>query len=149
MCLRQASRRNLSHCPASSCHRYYYHRCNSTGLWRQSCHPLNGGHLGDLRVHLNEQSFFFAQQEEDDGATAALAWKETDLDVMDARLKAAISLAPLQGQAQCPPALEPSPGVRGTSSSSREAVPLGDGWRLLTEADGWRPCPIGIYIGGR
>lgn len=88
-------------------------------------------------------------QQEDRAAPAAPAWKETDLDVMDTRLKAALSLALPQGQAQCPPVPEPGPGVRGSSSSSREAVPLPDGWRFLTEADGWRPCPIGIYIGGR
>jgi ribosomal biogenesis protein LAS1 len=90
--------------------------------------------------------YFFALQQ--DGA-AALAWKESDLDVMDTRLQATLSLVPPQGQVQCPPGTEPRPGVRGSSSSSREAVPLREGWRLLTEADGWKPCPIGIYIGGR
>ncbi|KAN0138473.1 Las1-like domain containing protein [Lactarius tabidus] len=87
-------------------------------------------------------------QQEAGAAAAALAWKESDLDVMDTRLKAALSLASPHGQAQCPPATEPSPGVRGTPSN-KEVVPLREGWRLLTEADGWRLCPIGIYIGAR
>jgi len=65
---------------------------------------------------------------------------------MDTRLQAALSLA---GQAQCPPALETGIGVQGLPSPSKEVRPLGDGWRVLTEADGWKPCPIGIYIGGR
>ncbi|KAH9043781.1 Las1-domain-containing protein [Lactarius pseudohatsudake] len=85
---------------------------------------------------------------------AAQAWSETDLDIMDARLRAALSLTDAperqpQEQIQCSPAPEPGPRGRGSSASSREIVPLRDGWRLLTEADGWRPCPIGIYIGGR
>ncbi|KAH9176993.1 Las1-like-domain-containing protein [Lactarius sanguifluus] len=84
----------------------------------------------------------------------AQAWNETDLDIMDARLQAALSLADAperqpQEQIQCSPAPEPGPGGRGSSSSNKEIVPLRNGWRLLTETDGWRPCPIGIYIGGR
>ncbi|KAH9005961.1 Las1-domain-containing protein [Lactarius hatsudake] len=82
---------------------------------------------------------------------AAQAWNETDLDIMDARLQAARSLVDAperqpQEQIQCSPAPEPGPGGRGSSSSS---MSLRNGWRLLTETDGWRPCPIGIYIGGR
>jgi len=23
------------------------------------------------------------------------------------------------------------------------------GWRLLTVEDGWKPCPIGVFVGGR
>ncbi|KAH8992057.1 Las1-domain-containing protein [Lactarius akahatsu] len=81
-------------------------------------------------------------------------WNETDLDIMDARLRAAFSLADAperqpQEQIQCSPAPEPGPGGRGSSASNKEIVPLRDGWRLLTETDGWRPCPIGIYIEGR
>lgn len=91
----------------------------------------------------------FAQQED-----GAWAWKDSDLCVMDARLQAALSLAAPGGrqpqeQVQLPLAPEHGgPGGRG-SSSSREVGPLREGWRLLTDADGWRPCPIGIYIGGR
>ena len=98
---------------------------------------------------------FFVQQQED-GAASASAWKETDLDVMDARLQAVTSLADVPGrqpqeqvQVQCPPAPEPGPGGRVSPSSSKEVGPLRNGWHLLTETDGWRPCPIGIYTGGR
>ena len=38
------------------------------------------------------------------------------------------------------PAPEPELGGRGSSSSSKDAVPLHNGWHLLTERDGWRPC---------
>ncbi|KAI9445484.1 Las1-domain-containing protein [Lactarius indigo] len=93
------------------------------------------------------------------GATAqvsvedsAWAWKETDLDVMDARLQAALSLDAPERQpqepVQCLPTPEPGPGGQGPFSN-KAVVPLRNGWRLLTETDGWRPCPIGIYIGGR
>ncbi|KAH9060829.1 Las1-domain-containing protein [Lactarius vividus] len=88
----------------------------------------------------------FVQQE-----GAARAWNETDLDIMDARLQAVLSLVDApecqpQEQIQCSPA--PEPGGRG-SSSNKEIVPVRNGWRLLTETDGWRPCPIGICIGRR
>ncbi|KAH9046478.1 Las1-domain-containing protein [Lactarius hengduanensis] len=74
---------------------------------------------------------------------AAQAWSETDLGIMDARLQAALSLTDA-------PERQPQEQIqRGSSASSKEIVPLRDGWRLLTETDGWRPCPIGIYIGGR
>ena len=89
-------------------------------------------------------------QQENAAAVSTLTWKESDLDVMDTRLQAVLSLAVPQERVRCSPALEPGrPEGRGYSSLTKETSPLSDGWRLLSETDGWRPCPIGIYIGGR
>lgn len=27
------------------------------------------------------------------------------------------------------------------------SAPLPSGWRLLNPASGWKPCPIGVYVG--
>ncbi|KAH9075771.1 Las1-like-domain-containing protein [Lactarius deliciosus] len=77
-------------------------------------------------------------------AQVSVAWSETDLDIMDARLQAALSLA----DAPELPATRTNSGDEDPPLRAKEIVSLRNGWRLLTETDGWRPCPIGIYIGG-
>ena len=139
MCLGQAARRNLSHRPAS-----FY--CHSTGPRGRRYHPLHS--RWPLRASLRANEFFLFVQQQDVGDESP-QWKESYLDVMDARLQAALSLVVPQEQGQCTPAPEPGPGGRGSSSLSKDAVPLHNGWRLLAEKDGWRPCPVGIYIGSK
>jgi hypothetical protein len=62
---------------------------------------------------------------------------------MEARVEAARALSAstsnIQLRAECPLAEEPR--------SSDESKNMPDGWRLLSERDGWRTCPIGVYVG--
>jgi ribosomal biogenesis protein LAS1 len=72
----------------------------------------------------------------------APVWCETDLDVMEARVKAAHSLSTPRSDVNAPPDFLPAEQV---SLSQKKSLP--NGWRLLSEQEGWRPCPIGVYIG--
>jgi len=71
----------------------------------------------------------------------APVWCERDLDVMEARVKAARSLFTPQSDVNAPPDFSPTEQV---SLSQKKSLP--SGWRLLSEQEGWRPCPIGIYV---
>lgn len=74
------------------------------------------------------------------------AWCEADLDVMEARVKAARSLSASTTnniqprRAEAPLSEERGLGLLDGSKN------LPDGWRLLSER-GWQPCPIGVYVG--
>ncbi|KAI0271574.1 Las1-like-domain-containing protein [Gloeopeniophorella convolvens] len=74
------------------------------------------------------------------------AWHEADMDVMDARLKALLAL-PASRSDNAPHAQDGSTERGASSAASQEDEVLPPGWRLLSEADGWQPCPIGVYIG--
>ena len=68
------------------------------------------------------------------------AWRETDLDVMEARVKAARSLSTLRSDVHLAPDFLSE--EQDTFSQNKN---LPNGWRLLSEQVGWRPCPIGVY----
>ncbi|KIM84629.1 hypothetical protein PILCRDRAFT_96750 [Piloderma croceum F 1598] len=70
-------------------------------------------------------------------------WDENDLAEMDKRLNVLLSFKPRESGSsvevpksppQQPQTLEPTGLVRG--------------WRLLDESTGWKPSPIGVYVGG-
>jgi len=60
---------------------------------------------------------------------------------MEARVKAARSLSASASNIRETPLSE----ERGSLSENKN---LPDGWRLLSERGGWRPCPIGLYVVG-
>ncbi|TFY51986.1 hypothetical protein EVG20_g10753 [Dentipellis fragilis] len=69
-------------------------------------------------------------------------WDEKIINVMDERLKVLLSLpADEDASGSVTPAAEETPSAE--SAKSTEAHP--PGWRLLTDSDGWKPCPIGIF----
>jgi len=72
----------------------------------------------------------------------APVWCETDLDVMEARVKATCSLSTPRNDLHPAPEFAPAEQV---SLSQEKSLP--NGWRLLSEQGGWRPCPIGVYVG--
>jgi len=70
-------------------------------------------------------------------------WCEADLDVMESRVKAALALS------RHPPSTmtggnNSSGTPEGRPSAQSEEENLPNGWRRLSESDGWRPCPIGV-----
>lgn len=71
----------------------------------------------------------------------APGWCEADLDVMEARVKAARSLSAPRGDVEAIPVFPPAEQV---FLSQKKSLP--NGWRLLSEQGGWQPCPIGVYI---
>jgi hypothetical protein len=66
-------------------------------------------------------------------------WRETDLDVMEARIKAARTLSTPRSDVNAAPDFSPP---EQASLSQKKSLP--SGWRLLSEQGGWRPCPIGV-----
>ncbi|KAI0651506.1 Las1-domain-containing protein [Trametes meyenii] len=68
------------------------------------------------------------------------AWEENAIDVMDGRLR---TLLAFSGDTQDPEDAE----MGDSTSPSGEVLQLPPGWRKLTERDGWRPAPIGVYVG--
>jgi len=64
---------------------------------------------------------------------------------MEARVKAARSLSASTTNNIQPRSEAPLSEERGPLDESKN---LPDGWRLLSERGGWRPCPIGVYVGG-
>jgi ribosomal biogenesis protein LAS1 len=70
-------------------------------------------------------------------------WCETDLGVMEARVRAARSLstAPRSDLHLAPDFSSDEPDFLSQN------INLPDGWRLLSEQGGWRPCPIGVFTG--
>jgi ribosomal biogenesis protein LAS1 len=75
---------------------------------------------------------------------AARAWSEADLDVMETRVKAALSLSMSTSDIQSPS--QDTLAEEQVSASEKRNLP--NGWRLLSEIGGWRPCPIGVFLGG-
>ena len=65
------------------------------------------------------------------------AWHDTDLDVMEARVKAARSLSTPRSDVHLAPDF--------SSEELNQNKNLPNGWRILSEQVGWRPCPIGVY----
>lgn len=59
--------------------------------------------------------------------------------MMEARQKAALSLSTSAGHIQ-------SPVQNLEQGFLKNDLP--NGWRRLSELGGWRPCPIGVYVGG-
>jgi hypothetical protein len=88
-----------------------------------------------LPVAQTRQELTFMGKEND-----APVWCETDLDVMEARVKATRSLSTPRSDVN---AADFSPAEQ-VSLSQKKSLP--NGWRLLSEQGGWRPCPIGVYI---
>lgn len=70
-------------------------------------------------------------------------WDENDLTEMDKRLNVLLSLKPRESG--FPVKVPKSPPQQLQISESTGFV---HGWRLLDESTGWRPSPIGVYIGG-
>jgi hypothetical protein len=70
------------------------------------------------------------------------AWCESDLDVMEARIKLARSLSTPRSDIQLAPDFSFE-----EQDSSIQKKKLPNGWRLLSEQAAWRPCPIGVYTG--
>jgi hypothetical protein len=70
----------------------------------------------------------------------APVWCETDLEVMEARVKATRSLSTTRSDVNAAPDFSPTEQV---SRSQKNKLP--NGWRLLSEQGSWRPCPIGVY----
>jgi ribosomal biogenesis protein LAS1 len=68
-------------------------------------------------------------------------WCETDLDVMEARVKSARSLSTPQSDVNAATYFSPAEQV---SLSQNKSLP--SGWRMLSEQGGWRTCPIGVYV---
>jgi hypothetical protein len=64
---------------------------------------------------------------------------------MEARVKAVRSLSVSITHNVQPRAEAPLSEERGSFDESKD---LPDGWHLLSERGGWRPCPIGVYVGG-
>ena len=60
------------------------------------------------------------------------------MHVMDTRLNALLDLSNAGDEAK-----EGSPAP---SAEPMETIELPPGWRKLTERDGWRPVPMGVYV---
>lgn len=60
------------------------------------------------------------------------------MSVMDTRLNALLALSNSADEAK-----EGSPAP---STTPTETIQLPPGWRKLTERDGWRPVPMGVYV---
>jgi len=75
---------------------------------------------------------------------AAPAWSEADLDVMETRVKAALSLS--ISTSDIPSPSQDTLAEEQVSAGEKRNIP--NGWRLLSELGGWRPCPIGVFLGG-
>ncbi|PIL30928.1 hypothetical protein GSI_07097 [Ganoderma sinense ZZ0214-1] len=71
-------------------------------------------------------------------AQAPEGWDDTVMNVMDTRLNALLALSKTINEGK-----EASPAP---ATSPVETVELPPGWRKLTERDGWRPVPIGVYV---
>jgi len=70
----------------------------------------------------------------------APAWCESDLDMMEARVKWARSLSTPRSDIHLAPDIS---SEEQDSSNQRKKLPIG--WRLLSEQGAWRPCPLGVY----
>ncbi|KAA1468458.1 Las1-domain-containing protein [Dentipellis sp. KUC8613] len=69
-------------------------------------------------------------------------WDEKTISIMDERLKVLLSLpSDEDASGTATPAVEETASAE--SAKSAEALP--PGWRLLTDSDGWKPCPIGVF----
>ncbi|KAG5653504.1 hypothetical protein H0H81_012714 [Sphagnurus paluster] len=69
--------------------------------------------------------------------TPPTKWIPEDIEIMDQRLNALLSSD-----------LVPDISTPRSESLTRRTEPASDvtqGWRLLDESSGWRPCPIGVY----
>ncbi|EJF58409.1 Las1-domain-containing protein [Dichomitus squalens LYAD-421 SS1] len=71
-------------------------------------------------------------------AQASQDWDDNIVNVMDTRLNTLLALS--NGST------EDETGSPGASIAFAESTQLPPGWRRLTERDGWRPAPIGIYV---
>ena len=70
-------------------------------------------------------------------AQASGGWDDTVINVMDTRLNALLALSITANEGEGSPA---------PSTDPMEMIELPPGWRKLTERDGWRPVPMGIYV---
>ena len=61
---------------------------------------------------------------------------------MDERLSILLSLKLHEGESPAESPLQQSQALKPMSDGE-----LVQGWRLLDERTGWRPCPIGVYVG--
>ncbi|KAM5532761.1 hypothetical protein V8D89_013558 [Ganoderma adspersum] len=70
-------------------------------------------------------------------AQASESWDDTIMSVMDTRLNALLALSNSADEVE-----------EGSTPSTTpaETIELPLGWRKLTERDGWRPVPMGMYI---
>jgi len=93
----------------------------------------------DRRLATISDAIFLGVSKEND----APVWRETDIDVMNARVKAMRSLSTPWSDVNPAPDL---PSAEQVSLSHNKRLP--NGWRLLSEQGGWRPCPIGVYCIG-
>ncbi|KAI0374539.1 Las1-domain-containing protein [Pilatotrama ljubarskyi] len=67
---------------------------------------------------------------------------DNTIEVMDSRLHTLLALS------SAPQSMEEDDDM-GESGSPSETLPqLPVGWRKLSSRDGWRPAPIGVYVGG-
>ena len=95
--------------------------------------------MGDIfRVQKIERTHFWLGGKVE---VEAPVWCETDLDVMEARVRAArpLSITPRSDDHLAPDFSFEKPDFIEKN--------LPNGWRLLSEQGGWRPCPIGVYTG--
>ena len=79
-------------------------------------------------------------------ASSAQDWDEATITVMDSRLNTLLALLhPGEGDASIDTVTE-SASARTTGPDERASSSLPPGWRKLSERDGWRPAPIGVYV---
>ncbi|KAH9846636.1 Las1-domain-containing protein [Lenzites betulinus] len=69
-------------------------------------------------------------------------WEDDPVDVMDRRLNTLLALSP--GSA----AQDADAEMGDVSPAAPDKGGLPPGWRKLGARDGWRPAPIGVYVGG-
>ena len=78
--------------------------------------------------------------------SSAQDWDDATITVMDSRLNTLLALLhPSEGDASTDTVTE-SPSARTTGPDERASSSLPAGWRKLSERDGWRPAPIGVYV---
>ena len=78
--------------------------------------------------------------------SSAQDWDEATIKVMDSRLNTLLALLhPGEGDMSTDAETE-SPSARTTGPDERASSSLPPGWRKLSERDGWRPAPIGVYV---
>ncbi|KAI0358997.1 Las1-domain-containing protein [Trametes cingulata] len=67
---------------------------------------------------------------------------DSTIEVMDSRLRTLLALS------NAPQRMDEDEDMTDSNATPGEAVPqLPAGWRKLSLRDGWRPAPIGVYVG--
>ncbi|KAI0757360.1 Las1-like-domain-containing protein [Daedaleopsis nitida] len=74
-------------------------------------------------------------------------WDDSVVGVMDTRLNTLLALQNATPTATATAATEDTDPADVPPGSLDETPALAPGWRRLSERDGWRPAPIGVYVG--